>query len=155
MMVKNRIYSLKYQRSATLGCKDIGIKNQSLWQILNSFTWTWLNSLEGSSFPTLGLGLGDNSVSSSVGLNAAREILPTLTSSFYTIEIFRMQDNCRLKIVTLIRLKDRHAYDLNLLMVEMNFLQKMSKFEIPMKGTDYTFKTPIFLIFISLQFDFV
>ena len=33
----NIIYSLKYQRFMTSGCKDIRIKNLSLWQKLNSF----------------------------------------------------------------------------------------------------------------------
>ena len=33
-----RLHSLKYLGSTTLGCRDKGIKNQSLWQWLNSFT---------------------------------------------------------------------------------------------------------------------
>ena len=32
----NRIHGLDHLRSTTLGWKDIGLKNQSLWQILNS-----------------------------------------------------------------------------------------------------------------------
>ena len=41
-----RIHSLKYLKSTTLGCKAIGIKNQSLWQRLNSFclAWKWRHS---------------------------------------------------------------------------------------------------------------
>ena len=35
----NRIHSLKCLRSSTLGYKDTGIKNQSLWQRLNFFIW--------------------------------------------------------------------------------------------------------------------
>ena len=37
-LIELRIYSLKYQRSTTLGCKDIGIrKSEFAWQLLHSF----------------------------------------------------------------------------------------------------------------------
>ena len=35
MCLKSRVFI--YYRSTTLGCKDIGIRNLSLWQSLNSF----------------------------------------------------------------------------------------------------------------------
>ena len=34
-LLSNRVYSLKYQKSPTLGCKDI--VNKKFWQKLNSF----------------------------------------------------------------------------------------------------------------------
>ena len=35
--VRSNNVSLKYQRFTTLGSKDMGLENQSLWQRLNSF----------------------------------------------------------------------------------------------------------------------
>ena len=44
-LLSNRIHSLKYVRSTTLGSKYIGIRNVTLWQQLNSFRLSYLTEV--------------------------------------------------------------------------------------------------------------
>ena len=44
-LLSNRIHSLKYLRSTTLGSKDIEIRNISLWTTCNSFKHSYLTEV--------------------------------------------------------------------------------------------------------------
>ena len=44
-LLSNRVHSLKFLRSTTLGSKDIGIRNISLWTICNSFRHSYLTEV--------------------------------------------------------------------------------------------------------------
>jgi len=44
-LLSNRIHSLKYLRSTTLGSKDIGIRNISYWTICNYFRHSYLTEV--------------------------------------------------------------------------------------------------------------